>query len=54
MRKKVTIEVELGEHEFQCHSCKKIHKMSMYARAQTGMGHQIVFTCDCKRKTYLG
>jgi len=50
---KVQIDYELKENEFQCKGCKEIFTMSMYARAQTGMGHEIIFTCDCTHKTSL-
>ena len=45
--------IELDPFHFQCKGCKAIHKMSMYAIAQTAMGVAIVYTCDCGTKTNL-
>lgn len=45
--------VELKEYEFQCVGCKKIHKMSPYAIAQTTMGIALIFTCNCWHKTQI-
>lgn len=47
---KVLIEVKLGDYEFYCNKCKKIHKQSPYCIAQKCMGHEVIFTCDCGNK----
>ena len=51
MGKKVLIEIELGQFQFQCDSCKKIIDKSTYCIAQQAMGHDLSFTCDCKHIT---
>jgi len=40
----------LGEFQFECKKCKKVHERSIYCIAQQAMGHAIVFTCDCGEK----
>lgn len=42
---KVITEVTLGDYDFQCNKCKKIHHKSAYCIAQQAMSHQLTFTC---------
>ena len=49
----ITTEYELQPYEFQCEGCKKIHTQSSYCIAQVSMGYDVIFTCDCKHKTYF-
>lgn len=44
---------ELDKYEFACTKCNTVHKMSLYAIAQLGMGNALVFTCTCKKKIDL-
>lgn len=44
---------ELKSTEFYCEGCNTVHEMSVYACAQTAMGHDIIFTCKCGTKTEL-
>lgn len=55
-KKKVLIEVELGEFQFQCEGCKTIVDESAYCIAQRAMGHDLTYTCveeGCGHKTEL-
>ncbi|MDP2692740.1 MAG: hypothetical protein Q8O88_03830 [bacterium] len=46
-------EKKLGEYEFRCDKCKKIHKMSAFAVAQIAMHVPLIFTCSCGNKIDL-
>ena len=43
-------EVSSSDKSFACLKCKKVEQMSLYAVAQTSMGHEVVFTCSCGNK----
>jgi len=45
--------VKLGEFDFQCSKCDKIHTKPAYAIAQATMGVALIHTCDCGNKTDL-
>jgi hypothetical protein len=51
MEPKVLAPVELGEFDFQCKECKKIHRRSFWSIAH--MDDTQIFNCECGHDIYL-
>ena len=49
-KKTVMAKVTLGDYDFVCEKCQKVHHKSVYCIAQQASGNEIIFTCDCGKK----
>lgn len=45
-----TKKIKLGDYDFQCPKCKRIHTKSAYCVAQQTMHHSVTFPCVCGKK----